>query len=110
MMDNRMKERGAMWFQFDGRLGIELPEFPVPYEELDPETQAQVVTKWERIRARIPDRILVFESEITTLLHEIENEDDWDEVVRRFYTISDLASRISDLNSWRRIDPHISQT
>lgn len=96
-----------MWFRFDERLGIEVPDFPAAYEDMDADTQGRIVAEWERIRARIPDRIIVIESQITALLREIEQDDDWDAIVRRFHTISDLASQISDLNGWRRIDPHI---
>ncbi len=96
-----------MWFRFNERLGIDLPEFPVSFEQLDRSAQATVVAEWERIRARIPDQIQQFESHINELLEKIETEEDWDTVVQHFQTISDLASRISDLNHWRRTEPHI---
>lgn len=95
-------------FRLNERLGIELPDFPISFEHMEPSIQAHVVAQWERIRARIPDQIMRFESDINQLLQQIDIEEDWDTIVRHFHTISDLASRISDLNHWRRIDPHIT--
>lgn len=97
-----------MMFRFDERLGIDLPDFPVSFEQMEPALQAGIVAEWERIRARIPDQIQRFESAINQLLQQIDVEEDWDTIVELFQCISELASRISDLNHWRSVDPHIT--
>jgi hypothetical protein len=97
-----------MPFQLDTRLGIELPEFSVPYEEMSPATQEQILIKWEVIRARIPDQIMKFEQHIEQLLALIHEEENWDVIVAHFADISDYASRVNELNMWRRVDPTLT--
>lgn len=93
------------YFQLNARLGILLPAFPTPFEHMAPLEQEAVVAQWERIRAHIPDRVASLESDIRRLLDEISRTEDWDRIVRCFDNISDLASRIAELNTWSRIDP-----
>ncbi len=97
-----------MYFKFDPRLGIRLPDFPVEYEDLSQEEQEQVLTEWETIRSTIPDQIMKFEEKIESLLESIHQEDDWDTIALYFDHIADYASRIHDLNTWRRVDPSLT--
>ncbi|MCL6516391.1 hypothetical protein [Alicyclobacillus sp.] len=96
-----------MSFKLDPRLGIELPDFERPYEELDPREQEEILVQWERIRATIPDQIVRFERAIEDLLQEVHHEEDWDVISAHFADIADLASRIHELNTWRRVDPAV---
>lgn len=95
-------------FSLDERLGIALPNFTVPYEEMSPDRQAAVIEQWETIRARIPDQIQYFENEIQDRLTRIHETEDWDQIVAYFHDISDIASRIAELNTWSRVDPVLS--
>ncbi|WP_035462072.1 hypothetical protein [Alicyclobacillus macrosporangiidus] len=94
-----------MSFKLDPRLGIELPDFERPYEEMDPREQEEILVQWERIRAKIPDQIVRFERVIEDLLQEVHKEEDWDVISAHFADIADYASRIHELNTWRRVDP-----
>ncbi|MCL6549301.1 MAG: hypothetical protein K6T30_10395 [Alicyclobacillus sp.] len=96
-----------MMFRYDPRLGIELPDFPVPFEEMSEEQQEDILVQWESIRARIPEQILKFERVIEELLETIHHEEDWDVIAAHFADISDYASRINELNTWRRVDPSL---
>jgi predicted component of type VI protein secretion system len=98
----------AVYFKYDARLGIRLPDFPVDYEDLSLEEQEHVLAEWETIRSAIPDQILKFEAKIEQLLEEIHQEDDWDTIALHFDQIADYASRIHDLNTWRRVDPSLT--
>lgn len=95
----------STYFQVSEKLGIRLPAFPKPFEQMAPSEQEAIVVEWERIRAQIPDRIATFESDIRRLLDDISGTEDWDRIVRHFNDISDIASRIAELNTWKRVDP-----
>ncbi|MDQ0188654.1 hypothetical protein JI721_13330 [Alicyclobacillus cycloheptanicus] len=99
-----------MNFHFDERLGIELPDLSVPFEALPPDEQEQVLVRWEKIRARIPDQIMAFERVIQGILDQIQQEEDWDVIVNHFHQISDYASRIHELNTWQRVDQTLTNT
>ncbi|MCL6631017.1 MAG: hypothetical protein K6T63_00155 [Alicyclobacillus herbarius] len=97
-----------MYFRYDDRLQIELPHFPVPFASLPPEVQEEVLVTWEKIRARIPERILDLEQRIEHVLQQVHHEEDWNTIAGYFQQISDYASRITELNTWRRVDPSLS--
>lgn len=99
-----------MSFKLNPRLGIELPDFTVPYEELSADEQEEVLVKWEAIRSRIPDQIIKFEHVIEELLSAVHEEENWDIISAHFADIADYASRIHELNTWRRVDPSLSPT
>ncbi|MCL6636334.1 MAG: hypothetical protein K6T26_00180 [Alicyclobacillus sp.] len=96
-----------MTFKLDPRLGIELPAFDRPYEEMDAAEQEAVLVRWEQIRAKIPDQIVHFERIIEDLLDQVHHEEDWDVISAHFADIADYASRIHELNTWRRVDPSV---
>lgn len=94
-------------FHLDPRLEILLPDFQVPYEQLSVEDRERVLLEWERIRAAIPDQIMRFEAQIEHFLQLVHEEEHWDTIAAHFAHISDLASRIHELNMWRRVDPSL---
>jgi len=97
-----------MPFYEDERLGMEIPQFDdVPFESLPLDDQEHILVRWESIRARIPDRIMHFEHVIEELLQLVHHEEDWDIIASYFAEISDYASRINELNTWRRVDPSL---
>ncbi len=97
-----------MSFRHDPRLGIELPDLTTPYEELSHTQQEELIAYWEGVRAHIPDQIMKFEQDIEDHLQAVHQEEDWDIVAAHFADISDLASRINELNMWRRVDPSLT--
>ena len=96
------------YFRHNDRLSIPLPAFPQPFEEMAPTDQESVIAVWEAIRARIPDRIQELEQTIQTHLESISETEDWERIISWFDEISDIASRIAELNTWRRVDPHLT--
>lgn len=96
------------FFRQDERLSIPLPAFPQPFEEMAPTDQETVIATWESIRARIPDRIQELEQTIRGHLDCISETEDWEHIISCFDEISDMASRIAELNTWSRIDPQLS--
>ncbi|GGJ06693.1 hypothetical protein GCM10010885_14800 [Alicyclobacillus cellulosilyticus] len=94
-----------MQFLLDERLGIPLPNPELEFEQLTPAEQEEVIAQWERIKARIPEQILKFEAVIEDKLRQVHEREDWDEIAALFAEISDYASRINELNTWRRVDP-----
>ncbi|WP_067923129.1 hypothetical protein [Alicyclobacillus shizuokensis] len=96
-----------MYFRYDDRLQIELPHFPAPFPSLPPDVQEEVLVTWERIRAHIPERIIELEHRIEQVLEKVHHEEDWDIIAAHFQQISDYASRINELNTWRRVDPSL---
>jgi hypothetical protein len=103
-----VKETVNNYFHLDTRLGIEVPNSDLPFEALPLSEQEAVLSHWERIRAMIPDRIRELEQVIEDLLAQIQLEEDWDAIVRRFDDISEIASRINELNTWLRVDPSLA--
>ncbi|MCF8565780.1 hypothetical protein LLE49_13735 [Alicyclobacillus tolerans] len=93
------------FFNLDARLGIEVPDLSVAFEDLPTEDRERILVHWEAIRARIPEQIMKFEHVIEDLLKAVHHEEDWDTIAAYFSEISDYASRINELNTWRRIDP-----
>lgn len=91
-------------FRRDERLGIDLPDFQEPFEELSLEDQEDIIIRWETIRARIPEQIMRFEHVIEDILDSVHREEDWDTIAAYFTEIADYASRINELNTWRRVD------
>lgn len=95
------------FFNLDSRLGILLPDLSVHFEDLPEEEQETIIAEWETIRARIPEQLMKFEHIIEDLLQSVHEESDWDTIAAYFAEISDYASRINELNTWRRVDPSL---
>jgi hypothetical protein len=90
------------FFRYDERLGIPVPSFQKEWEHYTPEEQFEILHKWEDIRGRIPDRILAFERLVIEMQDRMGREDSFEESCRLNAEISELASRINDLNIWFR--------
>jgi len=92
------------FFQYDERLGIELPALHDEWEAYPEQTRAGIVLRWEQIRGRIPDRIHQLEAIIIRKQHSLDHEDDFPTSCRLNSEIADLASAINDLHLWFRIN------
>lgn len=97
----------ANHFTYDTRLGIHLPDLKQEWEELSLEEQHEIIAEWERIKAKIPDRIIELECEINQRQDRVSKEDDWDTVCRLYKEIYTIASMINDLNVWARLDQEL---
>ena len=95
-------------FVFDERLGIQLPQHDREWWEYSLDEQAEMIQEWERIKSRIPDRILELERNIEDKHQEIGREDDWDRVCELYEEYFAIASVINDLNIWAKIEPGLS--
>lgn len=51
-------------FEYNERLGIEIPIFNTKWEHFSQEEQHQIIYRWENVRAQIPDRIKELEKMI----------------------------------------------
>lgn len=91
-------------FEYDERLGIRLPYLNAEWEELSPEERRDMILEWERIKAKIPDRITEVEREIEERQRQVGQEEDWDRICRLYEEICSLASVINDLQIWSRVD------
>ena len=94
-------------FRFDERLGIELPELDLEWEQYTPEERGEILLRWEAIRGRIPDRIGELEAEIRRRQERLDVEEDFPACCRLTGEIAELASRIQDLNLWYRLSQTI---
>lgn len=90
------------FFRYDERLGLPLPRLAKDWEQYPEEEQFEILREWEEIRGRIPDRIQAFERTISELQDRMGREDCFEECCRVNHEISELASRINDLNIWFR--------
>lgn len=89
-------------FLMNERLGIPLPNFSVPWERLDDQEQAAIISTWESIRGRIPDRVMALEKIIICKQNELYEEEDFEASCCLNSEIAELASQINDLNIWYR--------
>jgi hypothetical protein len=92
----------AYTFKYNEKLGIELPVLSADWEEYSTEQQEQVMHRWEMIRGKIPDRIKQLEQTIMKKQAALNEEEDFDCSCRLNSEISELASRINDLQIWYR--------
>ncbi|PYI56415.1 hypothetical protein [Paenibacillus flagellatus] len=95
-------------FTYDERLGIELPVLHVEWDALTEAEQSRLLHDWERIRGRIPDRIMQLERSIVDKQNRLNGEDDFPASCRLNTEIAELASCITDLHLWFRADQDVS--
>lgn len=95
-------------FHRDDRLGICLPVLHEPWERYSLNTQENILTKWESIRGRIPDRIKEIEQGINAKQKQLNNEENFERSCQLNSEIAELASIINDLWIWYRMDNHLS--
>ncbi|HEU4964819.1 MAG TPA: hypothetical protein VFV52_13315 [Bacilli bacterium] len=93
-------------FEHDERLGLRLPAFNAEWASFSHAQQEAILAEWERIKARIPDRVKELEAGIDRLQIEAAQEDDWDRVCDLYEEIYRVASIINDLNIWNGVEPH----
>lgn len=91
-------------FRYDERLGIRVPNLNKDWESLSPEDRHAMIIEWEKIRAKIPDRIMKLEQEINKRQEHIAEEDDWDKICKLYGEIYGIASAINDLHIWSRVE------
>ena len=89
-------------FEFDPRLGIELPRMSGEWDDLPAEERARILLRWEEIRGRIPDRIKELERAIMAKQAQLDAEEDFRRSCALNSEIADLASVINDLHIWYR--------
>lgn len=94
-------------FEYDNRLGIAVPQFTKPLEDLPYQEQIQVMLHWEKERGKIPDRIAELEKEINVLQDLLYEESHFDTSCELNSNISSLASTINDLWLWYRADESV---
>lgn len=95
-------------FIYNERLGIELPSLDQEWERYREEERADILVRWEEIRGTIPDRILSLERIIIRKQLQLNVEDDFPISCRLNYEIAELASCITDLHIWYRVNQELS--
>jgi|HigsolmetaGSP12D_1036236.scaffolds.fasta_scaffold00456_6 hypothetical protein len=104
-----MKRWAAVQFALDERLGIPLPSFGRPWDDMSLPEQAAVLEAWEMIRGRIPDRVLRLEEQIRAKQSRLFEEDDFAASCLLNAEIAELASRINDLHIWYRTQQDLDE-
>lgn len=89
-------------FEYNERLGIEVPILYTKWEQYSQEEQFHIIYRWEKVRSQIPDRIKELEKMIQQRELKLQVEDDFSSFCQLSREISDLASRVIDLNLWFR--------
>ncbi|BCJ86800.1 hypothetical protein [Effusibacillus dendaii] len=97
-------------FALNERLGIELPYLHTDWEELSHEERHDMILRWEKIKAHIPDRIMEVEKQIEQRQLQVAQEEDWDTVCRLYEEIYTFASIINDLHIWARVNQDFEET
>lgn len=95
-------------FAFDQRLGIQIPELVMEWDEISREMQEDILFYWEKIRGTIPDRIKELEDQINRKQAQLSEENDFGRSCELNSEIAELASIINDLWLWYRVDQNIS--
>ncbi|WNR43203.1 hypothetical protein [Paenibacillus roseipurpureus] len=90
------------YFQYDERLGIEIPVLELEWDQYSSTIRMEVLFQWEQIRGVIPDRILKLEKQIIEKQNKLDVEDDFLTACTLNSDIADLASIINDLHLWFR--------
>ncbi|MFM1652989.1 hypothetical protein ACI7RC_12920 [Brevibacillus sp. B_LB10_24] len=90
-------------FVLDHRLGIPLPALDREWDMYSTQERADMLLKWEEIRARIPDRILQLERIINQKQEQLHDEENFQRSCELIKEIAELASVINDLNIWFRV-------
>ncbi|MCY9515420.1 hypothetical protein [Paenibacillus apiarius] len=94
---------GNVVFEWDGRLGIEVPVLHAAWESLHWDERSAILAKWEEIRGMIPDRIKVLERDIVAKQNALYDEEQFEASCRLNSEIAELASIINDLHLWYNI-------
>ncbi|WP_409302160.1 hypothetical protein [Peribacillus sp. SCS-155] len=95
-------------FIFNGRIGIDIPKADLDWENLDADSQQEILVRWEKIRGTIPDRIKELERNINEKQERLNDEEDFSVSCTINTEIAELASIINELWLWYRINQNIS--
>ncbi|WP_261133263.1 hypothetical protein [Bacillus sp. Marseille-Q3570] len=96
-------------FTINERLGIKLPLLKRSWDNYPKETQELILSEWESVRGKIPDRIKELENEINDRQSQLYREEDFERSCELNSEISELASIINDLWIWYRADNRITR-
>ncbi|WP_336745729.1 hypothetical protein [Paenibacillus sp. y28] len=96
-------------FQYNERLGIRLPVLHQEWELIPLDQQSRLLHEWEVVRGAIPDRIKAIEMVIVQKQNQLNVEDNFAVSCRLNYEISEMASVITDLHLWYRVDQDIAE-
>jgi hypothetical protein len=91
-------------FEYNDRLGIHLPYLDVEWEDLSADERNEMIARWEKIKARIPDRIMEIERLIDERQQRVSQEEDWETICMLYKEIYEYASIINDLHIWARVN------
>lgn len=95
-------------FVYDERLGIDLPLLHLEWDLLSGAERTALLHDWEKIRGRIPERIRKLERIIVDKQNQLNVEDDFPLSCRLNTEIAELASCITDLHLWFRVDQDLT--
>jgi hypothetical protein len=95
------------FFQFDERLGIELPVLEREWEQYSSKERSELLFYWEQVRGTIPDRIMKLEAKIIIKQNQLNQEDDFPTSCLLNSEIAYLASIINDLHLWFRVNQEL---
>lgn len=95
-------------FSFNQRLGIDLPDLNLEWEDYSKIKQQSILLHWETIRGTIPDRIAELEQMINAKQALLANESNFTRSCQYNSEIAEMASVINDLWLWYRADQTIS--
>ncbi|WP_340371839.1 hypothetical protein [Peribacillus sp. FSL E2-0218] len=96
-------------FTYDERLGIDIPDLNLEWDEYTKGEQQQILVHWENIRGSIPDRIKELETTINRKQNQLSDESDFASSCQLNSEIADLASIINDLWLWYRANQGVSE-
>ncbi|WP_042345355.1 hypothetical protein [Bacillus massiliigorillae] len=97
------------YFTYNNRLGINIPDLDLHWENYDIHIQQQILTEWEDIRGTIPDRIHDLETHINAKQQQLNEEENFALSCILNSEIAELASQINDLWLWYRTQEDITQ-
>ena len=97
-----------VFFRFDTRLGIPLPNLTAEWAHYSRPEREAMVGEWEHIRGIIPDRIKAFEAIINEKQALLQAEEDFLVCCRLNSEVADYASRINDLHLWFRLNQDVA--
>ncbi|MBP2001303.1 hypothetical protein J2Z69_002346 [Paenibacillus shirakamiensis] len=95
-------------FVYNDRLGIEVPEFDIPFEQFPLQERLHIIEVWESIRGNIPSKIMDLEREIVIRLYDLGEEDNFEASCQINTDIAELASIINDLLIWYRVSADVT--
>lgn len=95
------------WFEFDKRLGIEVPAWEDSWDKLAWDEKALVLEKWEHTRGSIPERIKELERHIVEKQNVLNEEEQFEVSCQLNSEIAELASQIIDLHLWYQVHQDI---